>query len=201
MNKLIAGAALSLASLVAPAVARADVFVPAPPIVLPTPSVGVRFGFGGGAFGRPPVVSFGYHGGGYNGGGYARNGGGGYVSNGYGTVGTVEYSAYGSGGRWHHRPRQQDPNVFVAQIERELASVDNDLRYDVSQGGVSPDALPALAAGRQEIEHDLQLATQKGYITPDDRAHLEGHVQEMRDLRTQYAVNVPCSDDNNDDEQ
>jgi len=79
----------------------------------------------------------------------------------------------------------QDPSVVAAQIRAEMERAAEDVRFDVRQGVVEPRALASLDADRQEIERDLSEASAKGYITADDRAHLEQHVQEIRDLRDQ----------------
>jgi hypothetical protein len=81
----------------------------------------------------------------------------------------------------------QDPSQVAVQIRAETDRAADDLRFDVRQRAVEPRALASLEADRQEIERDLAEASAKGYITADDRAHLEAHVQEIRDLRTQFA--------------
>lgn len=82
-------------------------------------------------------------------------------------------------------PDPGNPSVFAVQIRAEMNQAADDLRFDVRQGVVEPRALASLEADRQEIERDLASASAKGYITADDQAHLEQHVQEIRDLRTQ----------------
>jgi hypothetical protein len=79
----------------------------------------------------------------------------------------------------------QDPWVVAAQIRAEMDRAAEDVRFDVRQGVVEPRALASLDGDRQEIERDLAEASAKGYITAEDRAHLEQHVQEIRDLRDQ----------------
>lgn len=91
----------------------------------------------------------------------------------YGSYGT--YNTYGD-----------DPGYFASQINSELAQAVNDLQFDVRNGVVRPEALNQMAEDQQEINRDLAAATAKGYITQDDRAHLEAHVQEIRDLRSQF---------------
>jgi hypothetical protein len=80
----------------------------------------------------------------------------------------------------------QDPALFATQIRAEADQAATDLQFDVRQGAVEPQAIASLNADRQEIERDLAEASAKGYITADDRAHLEAHVQEIRDLRSQF---------------
>src|SRR5262249_24208786 len=82
-------------------------------------------------------------------------------------------------------PSRQDPSVVADQIRAEMNQADEDVRFDVRQGVVEPRALASLDADRAEIERDLAEASAKGYFTPDDRAHLEAHVQAIRDLRSQ----------------
>jgi hypothetical protein len=93
-------------------------------------------------------------------------------------------SGYGYG-HGYAAPDPQNPSVVATQIRAEMNQAAEDLRFDVRQGVVESRALASLEADRQEIERDLAAASAKGYITPDDRAHLEQHVQEIRDLRTQ----------------
>jgi len=106
---------------------------------------------------------------------------------------SVDYGRYGYGRvDWRRRGlRWQRPARFAAEIRAEMNQADADIRYHVEQGTVSPQALASLEADRQEIERDLVEAMSKGYITPDDRMHLEGHVQEIRDLRDRYRVIAP----------
>jgi|SRR5215831_17307429 len=85
----------------------------------------------------------------------------------------------------------QDPSVVATEIRAEMDQAAQDLRFDVRQGAVEPRALASLEADRQEIERDLGEASAKGYITAADRAHLEQHVQEIRDLRTQLRCARP----------
>ena len=98
------------------------------------------------------------------------------------------FPRYGYGARYgvgYVAADAQNPSVVAAQIRAEMAEAAEDLRFDVRQGVVERRALAALDADREEIERDLGAASRKGYITADDRAHLEQHVQEIRDLRTQ----------------
>lgn len=88
--------------------------------------------------------------------------------------------------RWGFRRGWQNPTVFAYRVRAAMNQADADIRYHVQSGSVSPDALRALEDDRQEIERDLSEASQKGYITSADRAHLEEHVQEIRDLRDRY---------------
>jgi hypothetical protein len=92
-------------------------------------------------------------------------------------------------------PDPQDPSFVATQIRAEMNQAADDLRFDVRQGVVEPRALASLEADRQEIERDLASASAKGYITPEDRAHLEQHVQEIRDLRVQLrcAISPPSA--------
>ena len=80
----------------------------------------------------------------------------------------------------------QDPALVATQIRAEADQAAADLQFDVRQGAVEPQALASLNADRQEIDSDLAEASAKGYITDADRAHLEAHVQEIRDLRSQF---------------
>jgi hypothetical protein len=80
----------------------------------------------------------------------------------------------------------QDPSVVVAEIRAEMDRAAEDLRFDVRQGAVEARALVSMQADREEIERDLGTAVAKGYITAEDREHLEQHVQEIRELRTQF---------------
>jgi hypothetical protein len=100
----------------------------------------------------------------------------------------VQNGGYGNGydGSYGYAaPGAQDPSVVAFQIRAEMNRAAEDVRFDVGQGVVERRALAALEADRQEIERDLAEASAKGYITADDRAHLEQHVQELRDLRDQ----------------
>jgi hypothetical protein len=92
------------------------------------------------------------------------------------TTPTYTYGVYGG----------EDPGYFASQINSETAQAVNDLQFDVQNGVVRPEALNQMAADQNEISRDLAEATSKGYITQDDRAHLEAHVQEIRDLRDQF---------------
>jgi hypothetical protein len=80
----------------------------------------------------------------------------------------------------------QDPSVVAAEIRAKTERAADDLRFDVRQGVVEVRALASLQADREEIERDLGAAAAKGYLTAEDREHLEQHVQEIRDLRTQF---------------
>jgi hypothetical protein len=92
------------------------------------------------------------------------------------TAPTYTYGVYGG----------EDPGYFASQINSEMVQAVNDLQFDVRNGTVRPEALNQMSADENEISRDLSEATAKGYITQDDRAHLEAHVQEIRDLRDQF---------------
>jgi hypothetical protein len=79
-----------------------------------------------------------------------------------------------------------DPSVVEAEIRAKMERAADDLRFDVRQGVVEVRALASLQADREEIERDLGAAAAKGYLTAEDREHLEQHVQEIRDLRAQF---------------
>jgi hypothetical protein len=97
----------------------------------------------------------------------------------------VPAPSYGYGDRYA-AANAQDPSVVAAEIRAEMDRAADDLGFDVRQGVVESRALASLQADREEIERDLGAASAKGYITAEDRAHLEQHVQEIRDLRTQF---------------
>src|SRR5262249_32985003 len=101
-------------------------------------------------------------------------------------VSTAPSYAYGYGS---YAGYGNDTGYFAAQINSETAQAVNDLQFDVRNGAVRPEALAQMNADRDEINRDLAEATSKGYITAEDRQHLEAHVQEIRDLRNQFACN------------
>jgi len=86
----------------------------------------------------------------------------------------------------------QNPAVVAAEIRAQMEQADRDLRFDVRRGLVEPRALASLAADRREIERDLRATSAKGYITAQDRQHLDEHVQEIRDLRSQFRCAPPA---------
>ena len=85
----------------------------------------------------------------------------------------------------------QNPAVVAAEIRAQMEQADRDLRFDVRQGVVEPRALASLEADRREIERDLRAASATGYITAPDRLHLEEHLQQIRDLRSQFRCARP----------
>ncbi|HET6148838.1 MAG TPA: hypothetical protein VFH68_14975 [Polyangia bacterium] len=88
--------------------------------------------------------------------------------------------------------RTQAPSVVALEIRAQMERAAEDLRFDVRRGLVERRALASLAADRQEIERGLAVASARGYITMRDRLHLEQHVQEIRDLRTQFRCTRPA---------
>jgi hypothetical protein len=86
----------------------------------------------------------------------------------------------------------QNPAVVAAEIRAQMEQADRELRFDVRQGVVEPRALASLEADRREIERDLRAASANGYITAQERLHLEEHVQQIRDLRSQFRCAHPA---------
>ena len=86
----------------------------------------------------------------------------------------------------------QDPAAVAQEIRAQMEQADRDLRFDIRQGVVEPRALASLQAERREIERDLRAASARGYFTARDRLHLEGQVQQIRDLRSQFRCAHPA---------
>lgn len=84
------------------------------------------------------------------------------------------------------RSRTGNPSFVASQIRAEVSRAARDLRFDIEQGAVRPEAWGAFEAGHDEIERDLAEASRKGFITPEDRGHLEAHVGELRQLRDRF---------------
>jgi len=88
--------------------------------------------------------------------------------------------------------RRQDPSLIAAEIRAQMDRATEELRFEVRRGRVEPRALASLEADRQQIERGLAMASARGYITTRDRLRLEQHVQEIRDLRSQFRCARPA---------
>lgn len=96
--------------------------------------------------------------------------------------------AYRDGGRFWERERaRREMARYSHDLRRDLFGIGRDLSFDVRRGVVRPEAMRALAFARYDLERDLAAFSAKGFLTFEERAHLDRELAELRCLRDRFA--------------
>lgn len=100
-----------------------------------------------------------------------------------------------NGGRFWERERaRREMARYSDALRRDLWGMERDLSFDVRRGVVRPEAMRAMAMGRNDMERDLAGFAAKGFLTFEDRAHLDRELAELRCLRDRFARPVVYGD-------
>lgn len=86
--------------------------------------------------------------------------------------------------------QQNALRMFARGLRMRVAQAERQLRADVMQGVVSPQALQSFAAQQAQLDATLAQAAQDGCVTPQEQATLDQLTAGLENVNAQYRVPV-----------